>query len=142
MSFRHGDESASPIKPLDLTLTAVPLAIKVRALPQHSIVIGALTLSLFLLAVLGAASPARALVEGEDFEPGQVIVKLNPTTDATIEMIKADYGLTSLEKLPGYTGIYLLKVPAGSDTEGVVSRLANDTRLLYAEPNFVAEAPE
>jgi subtilisin family serine protease len=79
---------------------------------------------------------------GEDFEPGQVVVKLNPTVDTTIEKVNADYGLTTLEKLPGSTGIYLLKAPAGSDTQGVVGRLANDTRLSYAEPNFVAGASE
>jgi subtilisin family serine protease len=103
---------------------------------------GALALSLILLALLGAANPARALGEGEDFEPGQVVVKLNPTVDATIKKVNADYGLTTLEKLPGSTGIYLLKAPDGSDTEGVVGRLANDTRLSYAEPNFVANTAE
>jgi hypothetical protein len=50
--------------------------------------------------------------------------------------------LTTLDELPGGDGIYLLKTPAGSDTQGVVGRLVNDARLLYAEPNFVAEAPE
>ena len=143
MDFRHGDESASPVRSLASILTVVPLAIKVRALPQHLIVTGALALSVFLLALF-AASPARALVEGEDFEPGQVVVKLNPTIGATIEGINADYGLTTLEELPGSTGIYLLRVPAGSDTEGMVGRLVKDTRLLYAEPNFVAatDTPE
>jgi hypothetical protein len=46
---------------------------------------GALALSMFLLALLGVADPARALVGGEDFEPGQVVVKLNPTIGASIE---------------------------------------------------------
>src|ERR671921_404963 len=127
MNFRHSDESASPARSL---------------VSKHLIVTGALALPLFLLTLLSAASPAHALVEGKDFKTGQVIVKLNPTIGATVEEINADYGLTTQEKLPGSTGIYLLKVPAGSDTEQVVGRLVNDTRLLYAEPNFVAEAPE
>src|SRR4028118_1532174 len=101
MNFRHSEESASPARSLASILTAVPLAIKVRALPQPFIVMGALALSLFLLGLLGAAHPARALVGGEDFEPGQVVVKLNPTIDTTIEKINADYGLTTLEKLSG-----------------------------------------
>jgi thermitase len=105
------------------------------------VVMGTLALSLFLL-TLFAATPAQALVEGEDFVPGQAVVKLNPTVDATIDKINADYGTSTLEKLPGSTGVYLLKVPAGSDTQGIVGRLANDVRLSYAEPNFVAEAPE
>jgi thermitase len=102
---------------------------------------GALALFFFLL-TLFAASPAQALVGGEDFVPGQVVVKLNPTTGATIDKINADYGTSTIEKLPGSTGIYLLKAPAGSNTEGLVGRLANDVRLLFAEPNFVAETPE
>jgi thermitase len=101
------------------------------------IAIGALVLSLFLL-TLFAATPARALVGREDFVPGQAVVKLNPTVGATIDKINADYGTSTLEKLPGSTGVYLLKAPAGSDTEGVVGRLADDVRLSYAEPNFVA----
>jgi thermitase len=102
---------------------------------------GALVLSLFLL-TLFAASPAQALVEGEDFVPGQAVVKLNPTTGATIDKINADYGTSTLEKLPGSTGVYLLKAPAGSATQGLVGQLVDDVRLLYAEPNFVAEAPK
>jgi subtilisin family serine protease len=98
---------------------------------------GALVLSLFLL-TLFAATPAQALVGGEDFVPGQAVVKLDPTVGATIDKINADYGTSTLEKLPGSTGVYLLKAPAGSDTEGLVGRLADDVRLSYAEPNFVA----
>jgi len=82
------------------------------------------------------------LVEGEDFKPGQVVVKLDPTIGATIGKINTDYGLTTLDDTLGSRGIYLLKVSAGSNTENVVERLKNDSRLLYAEPNFVAEAPE
>src|SRR5919112_6781750 len=87
------------------------------------IAMGALALTLLVL-TLWAASPARALVEGEDFVPGQVVVKLNPTVGSTIEKVNADYGLSTLEKLPGSTGIYLLKVPASSSTEEVVGRVA------------------
>jgi subtilisin family serine protease len=105
------------------------------------IAMGVLALALLVL-TLWAASPARALVEGEDFVPGQVVVKLDPTVGTTIDKINADYGTSTLEKLPGSTGVYLLRVPAGSDTQGLAGRLAKDTRLLYAEPNFVAEASE
>jgi hypothetical protein len=84
------------------------------------IAMGALALSLLVL-TLFAAGPARALVEGEDFVPGQVVVRLNPTVGATIDKINADYGTSTLEKLPGSTGVYLLKAPAGSDTEGLTT---------------------
>ena len=142
MGFRRSDKVARSEKSFASVSTAVHLPPRGRALSQRSIAMGALALSMFLLALLGVADPARALVGREDFEPGQVVVKLNPTIGASIEKINADYGLTTLDELPGGDGIYLLKTPAGSDTQGVVGRLVNDARLLYAEPNFVAEAPE
>ncbi len=136
MGFRRSDEFTSAEKSFASVSTAVHLPTSGRALSQRSIAMGALALSMFLLALLGVADPAQALVGGEDFEPGQVIVKLNPTIGASIEEINADYGLTTLDKLPGGDGIYLLKTPAGSETQGVVGRLVDDARLLYAEPKL------
>jgi thermitase len=148
MSPRYGDALVSPARALTALLSGISIAvlpmkvIGVRVLLQNSIVTVALALVLCLLALLGAAGSAQALVEGEDFETGQVLVKLNPTSGSTVGEINADYGLTSLDEIPGRTGIYLLKAPAGSNTEEVVGQLENDPRLLFAEPNFVAEAPE
>lgn len=141
MNLHQSDASASTVRfPASVPIRA--LAIKGRVLPQHLIVTAAFALSLFLLALLGASSPAQALVGGQDFKSGEVVVKLNSASGATIQDIDADYGLTTLDKLPGNTGIYLLQAPAGSDTEAVVSRLANDTRLLYSEPNFIVKTAE
>jgi subtilisin family serine protease len=114
----------------------------IRTLPQHLAVTGALALALLLLALLSSAGPAHAHQEGEDFETGEVVVKLNPIVGATIEAINADYGTTTLEPLLGSAGIYLLKLPDGSDTEAVSDQMENDLRLVYAEPNFIAEVPE
>ena len=137
MGFRRSDEFAGTEKSSVSVSTAVHLPTRGRALSQRSIAMGTLALSMFLLALLGIANPARASVGGEDFEPRQVVVKLNPTIGASIEKINADYGLATLDKLPGSDGIYLLETPAGSDTQGVVGRLVDDPRLLFAEPNFV-----
>jgi thermitase len=153
MNPRYSDAPVSPTRALIASLSGISgavLPMKVRnfralpqrALPQHFIVVATLALSLCLLALLSAASTAQALVEGKGFETGQVIVRLNPTSGATIGKINADYGLSTIEQFPGSTGIYLLQVPAGSDTEEVVGRLENDTRLLYAEPNFMADADD
>jgi thermitase len=128
MNPRHGDASVSSTQALAAPLWGISSAI--------------LALALCLLALLIVANPAQALVEGEDFRTDQVVVKLDPTVGATIQKINADYGLSTLDDSLGTKGIYLLRVPAGSDTEGMVGRLENDTRLLFAEPNFVVEAPE
>jgi thermitase len=148
MDPRFSDACVNPAQPLSASLSSnssAVLAMKVsgvRTSPRNLIVMGVLALALCLLASLGVASPARALAEGRDFKTGQVVVKLDPTAGATINQINTDYGLSTLEQLPGNPSIYLLEVPAGSDTKGVVDRLVNDARLLFAEPNFVVEAFE
>jgi len=153
MDPRHDDAPVRSTQALTASLSGIssavlPMTVRSsrawpqRALPQNSIVTGALALAICLLALLSVAHPAQALVEGEDFRTDQVVVKLDPTVGATIERINADYGMSTLDDTLGGKGIYLLRVPASSDTEGMVGRLENDTRLLFAEPNFVAEAPE
>jgi hypothetical protein len=123
-------------------------AMRLRAVPQHLTITGALALALFLLALLGSADPAQALVEGEDYRTGQVIVKLDPSIiGATIEEINADYGTTIVDDTLKERDIYLLKTPDDEDAITFAERLANDPlgapdRVLYAEPNFIAEAPE
>lgn len=93
-----------------------------------------------LTATFIAADPAQALVENENFKNGEVVVKLGEGT--TVEEINADYGSTTLQKLLGSAGIYLLKLPDTANTQAVATRMGSDPRLIYAEPNFVAEAPE
>ncbi|MEZ4861129.1 MAG: S8 family serine peptidase [Caldilineaceae bacterium] len=70
------------------------------------------------------------------------MVKLNPLLGATIEEINADYGTTTLKPLLNSAGIYLLQTPVGITAANLAGKMALDPRLLYAEPNFVGEAPE
>src|SRR5215211_6278700 len=111
-------------------------------LPQRRAVTGALVLALCLLMLSGAASRAQAACGLGSFVPSQVIVKLNPITGVTVGEINATYGSTTLETFPGSTDIYLLKLPTGSGVTETVKQLASDPRLLYAEPNFLAQPPE
>ena len=110
-------------------------------LRQRSTICGALAVA-FLMQVWFGLVPAGASTEEEGFEVGEVIVKLDPASGAGIEEINADYGSVTLERLLGSAGIYLIELPAASDTEAVAEEMEEDPRLLYAEPNFVAEAPE
>ena len=116
---------------------------RVRALPQHLTIMGALALSLCLLALLTAGS-RQAYALGEDYRTGQVIVKLNPIIGATIEEINAEYGSTTLDEYFSSKDIYLLRTPDNKDAEAFAKDLTDDPqdRILYAEPNFVAETPE
>jgi thermitase len=117
-------------------------AIDIRALPQHLAVAAVIVLALCLLMSSGAASPAQADCGQGGFVPRQIIVKLNPTLGATVEQINATYGSTTLEPFPGSTDIYLLGLPAGSGVKDTVEQMADDPRLLYAEPNFYSQPPE
>jgi subtilisin family serine protease len=55
---------------------------------------------------------------------------------------KRTHGSTTLERFPGSRDIYLLQLPASSGVFETVERMTADGRLLYAEPNFVAQTPE
>ena len=123
----------------------------VRALPQHLTKVGALALMLCMLALLVAAGSkeANALLADTHlpYEPAQVIVKIDPTTGATIGQINADYGTTTLDNTLGGMGIYLLRTPNKEDPITFAKRLTEDPlgtvdRVLYAEPNFVTETSE
>jgi subtilisin family serine protease len=141
MNPRYRDASAL----LSDVFSAVLYAIEaMRSRPQLRLLVrtGALAVALCLLALLGAAAPTRANVEREGFEPREAIVRLEPASGATIEDINIDYGSTILDELPGGMGVYLLGLPVDSDTLETVEHMAADPRLLFAEPNYVAETPE
>jgi subtilisin family serine protease len=90
------------------------------------------------MGLLGTADPAQAAVGDE------VIVKLN-TDLTTIESINRKYGSKTLDDYFASIGVYLLEPPVDNNADTFVQRLMGETPqngVLYAEPNFVAEAPE
>ena len=141
MNPRYRDASALLSGVLSTVLFAIE-AIGCRPRLRLLVRTGALAGALWMVALLVAAALTQANVEAEGFEPREVIVRVQPGTGATVEDINLDYGSTTLDELPGGMGAYLLGLPADSDTMETVERMAADPRLLFAEPNFVAEAPE
>jgi subtilisin family serine protease len=124
-------------------------AVGIRTIQQRMAIIGALILALCLLALLSAAGPAQAdplpedLVPGEDFVDGEVVVKLNPESDATIDDINATYKTTVEARLAKLPGVYLLEIPETTDPLGeLLPAMEADTRLAYAEPNFIIRTAE
>jgi thermitase len=122
---------------------------RVRAVPQHLTITGALALALCLLALLGTADRAQALLEGEDYRTGQVIVKLDPDIATIGDIISRYEGAQRLDKKLPYNletrNIYLLRPPADRDVVEFLGDLLDaspDNGVLYAEPNLIAEAPE
>jgi hypothetical protein len=72
--------------------------------------------------------------------PDEVVVKLQPGVALTV--INQTYGTTTLRALSPTRSIYLLHVATGADPEQVASAMNKDSRILYAEPNRVTDAPE
>jgi thermitase len=116
-------------------------AMGARILQQHRTVAVALVFALCLIFVVGSSSYAQANTGVGDFVPRQVIVELQPT-GVSIGDINATYGSTTLERFSDSSDVYLLQLPTESSVQDTVNQMTSDERLLYSEPNFVAETPE
>ena len=116
----------------------------VRVLSQHlALITGALALALWLLVLLyAAAGPAQASYLVGTSAPGEVVVKLNPQSGATIEQINIAYNTQLKDTLPNTPGVYLLQIPSGKTLEGMLQDMEDDLRLSYSEPNFIAAPAE
>lgn len=123
----------------------------IRALPQHLTITGALALSLCLLALLAAGS-GQAHAAAGDYITGQVIVKVESEAALHEHILQNDKyaGVDRLDddELPdnlATQNIYLLRTPDNYGVEEfVVDLLAGSPAngVVYAEPNYIAEAPE
>lgn len=84
--------------------------------------------------------PARAQ-DGSEYRPGEVVVKLAQPGD--LDGVTADFGLepTPLDQF-GARAIYLLAITDGMAPPAKAAALLGDSRVLYAEPNYVQQAPE
>ncbi len=112
-----------------------------RRLQQHRTVTAALVFALCSLFLLGSYDYAGADTGVGDFVPHQVIVRLQPT-GVSIDDINATYDSTTLQRFSDDSDIYLLGLPTGSDVQVTLDQMTSDERLLYSEPNYIAESPE
>lgn len=107
-------------------------------------------LTMLLLATLLFLWPAtvHAQEADDDFVEGEVVVKLDPRTNATIEQVNRDYGTATrevlLENCATCAKIYLLEIRDGTSTEAKAEQMEDDPRkrIAYAEPNFIIDTPE
>lgn len=99
------------------------------------------TVGTILVLLLLTASIAQAGSQKPRFVTEQIVVRLNPDVDVTIETINAAYGTTTVDTLPSVNS-YLLQMPADTAVTDLVDLLELDTRLEFAEPNYIAESPE
>lgn len=98
---------------------------------------------LIFLAILNSnpAQPARA-TGAPEFEPGQVVVKLAPATDLSIDLINQLYGTRTIMSLSYRSDTFLLATPPGTNADQIVDLMSADPNLEYVELNFITGDPE
>lgn len=103
--------------------------------------------TIFVLGATLAAAPGSAWAdepesaEGEGYQADEVVIKLDRATGASVDDINARWGTSTVTGLLGSAGIYLLRTPAEQDPRELVRSMSSDPGLVYAEPNFIGEAP-
>lgn len=102
--------------------------------------IGLTTILILFLAISPFRSSARAAAP--DYEPGQIVVRLMPSTGDDPLGINQTYGTITLASLPNHSDIFLLQAPLGTNVEALVQVMLNDARLYYAELNYINESTE
>jgi subtilisin family serine protease len=96
---------------------------------------------LALVVVAGFEHQSARAQDGAEYRPGEVVVKLAQPGD--LDGVAADFGLgpTPLDQF-GARAIYLLAITDGMAPPAKAAALLGDSRVLYAEPNYVQQAPE
>jgi parallel beta-helix repeat protein len=101
---------------------------------------GRLVILVASLAFIALAAPIQA-DEPDGYLPDEVVVKLAQAGD--LLAVAADYGLdpTPLDQF-GAQPIFRLRIGDGADPLDKAAALVNDSRVVYAEPNFFNQTPE
>jgi subtilisin family serine protease len=89
------------------------------------------------------AAQARLARPGGDYAPGEILVKLRPS--ANVHAFAATSGLrvepNKIKQL-GSRPIYRFQIADGASPPDKAAKLANNSRVLYAEPNYEGQVPE
>ena len=102
-----------------------------------------ISLTIILLVFLAASSfRSSAYAATPNYEPGQIVIKLTPSSVNDLLRINQTYGTITLSFLPEHPDIVLLKAPLGVNVETLVQVMMSDVRLLYAELNYINESTE
>ncbi len=102
-----------------------------------------LCIAFLVVALCGLGTPATIATAAapDPFLPGEVVVKLRVATD--LRAVAASHYLdpTPIEQF-GARPIYRLRILDGAAPPQRAAAIMSDSRVLYAEPNFVSEGPE
>lgn len=87
----------------------------------------------------GAMIAAPAAASGDPARPGEVVVKLRSGAD--LAGVLGSHRLSVLGQF-GKRPIFRLRIDGGATVDAKVAALRADARVAFAEPNFIAQAPE
>jgi thermitase len=89
----------------------------------------------------GAGFNRASAQDGVEYEPDEVVVKLVQTGD--LESVAADFqlALPPLDQF-GERPIYRLRILDGATPPEKAEDMLGDSRVLYAEPNYLQQTPE
>ena len=102
-------------------------------------IVGALALSLGLLATVPVAAASSAPVITEPYRPDAILVRFadgsSPTARAAA---RASVGAAGSQRIaPNAPQVQLVRLPKGSDVPAAIARLQADPSVLYAEPDYL-----
>ena len=132
---------------------AKPLAAKApeaAALPSESASLSSLPARIAAVAPSAVAEVAKSM-EGAEFKPGELIVKLNAGADAGLMGdFASEYGATVVEHFDVPESVFKsfggelvrLQLPQGIELAEAIAAMKSDSRVVYAEGNEVIRLPE
>ena len=124
--------------------------VETQSLPSESAQLSSVPARIASVAPSAVAEVAKSM-EGGEYVPGELIVKLNPGTEAGLMGdFASEYGATVVEHfdVPGdihksFGGeLVRLQLPQGIELAEAIAAMKNDGRVAYAEGNQVIRLPE
>lgn len=100
-----------------------------------------LVVAVCLLADLRSISVSNATSGGEEFVAREVVVKLTSTGDLPAIATRYSLDPNPIDQF-GSRPIFRLRITDNASVEDRVEALSGDSRVVFAEPNFIATPPE
>lgn len=92
------------------------------------------------LGAVGSTAEAQVPIPSQGgFVTGEVLIKYAPQTNrAAVDSMRATYGLTMMEYIPGIN-VYRMRLPPGMGADDMIATCRLDARCEYVEPNYVGQ---
>ena len=124
--------------------------VETASLPSESAQLSSLPARIASVAPSAVAEVAQSM-QGSEFKPGELIVKLNPGAEAGLMGdFASEYGATVVEHFDVPESVFKsfggelvrLQLPQGIELAEAIAAMKSDPRVVYAEGNEVIRLPE